>query len=582
MAWFYGTATDQWDFLDQLSQLGSGEHISATEIYDGGSGYIVGETLTPTTGSYDHSPELEVTSTSGGDTLATVASIVAGGTGYAVGDTLYVDDGTYLVQGILEVTSESGGAVTGLQINNPGIYSVQPAGTLTTTKITGSGNDDLTVTVTWNTSVTGIAIVVFISDAGASTSTPTDPISFTASDSGTGFKANLTWTETAWETLMNVEPQILSSAVVAAGGTGYAVDDLLTVVEGAGTAIDHAVVKVATVSGTAVLTVTVEDSGYYEVVPGNPVDTSTAGGGSGCTLTGTWSSFSILVQFLILHNTVEDVYQGFAAWWYSTTDADILDLDGHTGYNSSLRYSDQPGTEVSECYVPLHDSTFSYYVSMVNRRITAVFNVGSGTTWPNFYAGLLDPFMTADEYPYPQLTMGCISAKQKYTYSAIYGGMHNPGSQEVGDNGPGRMRMPDGSMDVLRNWTGTSTPSIRNAGPSVQPIGHQYTTPSGGANAWYDADADRSWNKVVRASNIDDSDQDDIKRLNDDYILIPCIVSDVDNSRLLGTMTGVFWFDNHEANLLSGDRIWVGATAYRVFKNCALSNKNNYFAILEG
>jgi hypothetical protein len=67
---------------------------------------------------------------------------------------------------------------------------------------------------------------------------------------------------------------------VSAGGTGYTVGDTLTVVGGTGTA---ATFTVATLSGSAVATVTAANAGSYSVVPTNPVST-TGGTGSGCTI----------------------------------------------------------------------------------------------------------------------------------------------------------------------------------------------------------------------------------------------------------------------------------------------------------
>lgn len=74
-----------------------------------------------------------------------------------------------------------------------------------------------------------------------------------------------------------------ASATVQSGGSGYAVGDTIT--ETGGTAINQAVFVVATLSGSAVATVTLGYPGNYTVVPTNPVSQgSTSGSGSGCTL----------------------------------------------------------------------------------------------------------------------------------------------------------------------------------------------------------------------------------------------------------------------------------------------------------
>lgn len=76
------------------------------------------------------------------------------------------------------------------------------------------------------------------------------------------------------------------SATIAAGGTGYAVGNELTL--SGGTTTETAIFVVTAVSGDVVTAVTPKASarGDYTVLPTNPV--STTGAGSGCTLTVTW------------------------------------------------------------------------------------------------------------------------------------------------------------------------------------------------------------------------------------------------------------------------------------------------------
>lgn len=79
------------------------------------------------------------------------------------------------------------------------------------------------------------------------------------------------------------------SAVVAVGGSGYAVADVLTV--SGGTNTTPATFVVATAPGGVVATVTPVQPGHYTVLPANAVATAVApAGGTGCTLTITWNS----------------------------------------------------------------------------------------------------------------------------------------------------------------------------------------------------------------------------------------------------------------------------------------------------
>jgi hypothetical protein len=83
------------------------------------------------------------------------------------------------------------------------------------------------------------------------------------------------------------------TATVSAGGSGYAVGNVLTI--SGGTSTTAATVTVATVSSGAVLTVTISNAGAYTAVPTNPAAT-TGGAGTGATFT---LSFGINNAFTI-------------------------------------------------------------------------------------------------------------------------------------------------------------------------------------------------------------------------------------------------------------------------------------------
>ena len=88
--------------------------------------------------------------------------------------------------------------------------------------------------------------------------------------------------------ILNTNNFVAVSAVPSAGGTNYVVGDTITAT--GGTAVSQPVFQVATLSGSAVATVTVAYPGSYSVKPSNPVaQGSTSGVGSGCTLTVTYN-----------------------------------------------------------------------------------------------------------------------------------------------------------------------------------------------------------------------------------------------------------------------------------------------------
>jgi hypothetical protein len=91
----------------------------------------------------------------------------------------------------------------------------------------------------------------------------------------------------------NVSAMNAISAVIAAGGTGYSIGDVL--ICSGGTQTTTAKFQVATLGGGgAVATVTVLQSGSYTVLPANPAST-TGGLGTSCTLTISWGVLSVAV-----------------------------------------------------------------------------------------------------------------------------------------------------------------------------------------------------------------------------------------------------------------------------------------------
>jgi hypothetical protein len=78
------------------------------------------------------------------------------------------------------------------------------------------------------------------------------------------------------------------TGIVISGGSGYAVGDDFYLV--GGTFTTQMRLRVATVSGTAVATVTSVNGGEYTVIPSTPASTTAiTGAGSGCTITPIWA-----------------------------------------------------------------------------------------------------------------------------------------------------------------------------------------------------------------------------------------------------------------------------------------------------
>jgi hypothetical protein len=157
---------------------------------------------------------------------ATAALIAIGGSGYMVNDVLTVSGGTFTTAATLTVAGvDSMGAITGVLVAQGGSYSAPPSG----------------------------------------------PVSVTGGH-GTGATFNLTFVNTTIARIIQA---------IAGGGSGYMVNDVLTVT--GGTFTTAATLTVTGVSGTGVVTgVSVAQGGSYSIPPSGPVSVS-GGHGSGAS-----------------------------------------------------------------------------------------------------------------------------------------------------------------------------------------------------------------------------------------------------------------------------------------------------------
>ena len=150
---------------------------------------------TDTTLTFSESPSMSIT---------TPIAIIDGGTGYSVGNILTLTGGTFTTAATLTVTSEAGGIITGVSINNAGVYTVFPTGTLTST---GAGNSDATFTVTKDSQRIE---VIGIQTAGETPASPVNVVSAYGLDTATAFSPFASKT-------LSGDEQILSFKALEAG-----------------------------------------------------------------------------------------------------------------------------------------------------------------------------------------------------------------------------------------------------------------------------------------------------------------------------------------------------------------------------
>lgn len=213
--------------------------------------------------------------------LQSVDSVVTPGTGYSVGDVLTLTGGTFSYAATVRVTTVGGGGA-----------------------------------------VTGAVIV----EAGAYTVAPSDPVASTGGgDNAATF--NLTYASNGFTTQRQSKEAV--SATVGAGGSGYVVNDLLTV--SGGTATMAARFRVTTIGGGgAVTAVALLRRGHYRSTPSNAAATSTDAAGTSATLNVTYQPVAYSTHREALSAAVAVGGSGYAA-------GDTLTVSGGTGTAAILK-----------------------------------------------------------------------------------------------------------------------------------------------------------------------------------------------------------------------------------------------------
>lgn len=472
------------------------------------------------------------------------AAVNAGGTGYVVGDVLSVLGGTSSAVAQAEVTTVAAGVVTAVIMVQSGTYTVDPS--LTANAVTGG--------------------------------------------TGTGCTLNLTMANVGWT--KKRETFYAVSAVVAAGGTGYAVGNILTVT--GGTFMFAARFNVTTVSAGAVTGLSLNDKGEYTTSPSNPAAT-TGGAGSGCTLTVTYDANRNQILQGVGSGS-DQVFVGIRT--FVSSGSNNWELAGMTGYNAASLYTAQPGispgrydtpTPETSCYVPLNNATFSYWLFANGRRIVAVFKMG--TTYCNMYLGLINPYAVALDYPYPLAVFGCSSLhSQLFSGSDIsLSGLTDPIGHilQTPMNGPCEIRDPGGSWLSVQNSRVASGARgaimLVNVFPCGSPSAQQLI-PIPTLADFDNATQINTFLKFVPNTGLPGVAAYLLNQTPDtpSYVspLVPAMLFEsVPVRQFLGELDNVFWVSalGQTTNLLTEDTITIAGVRYKVFQNC---NRTDLWAFL--
>lgn len=316
------------------------------------------------------------------------------------------------------------------------------------------------------------------------------------------------------------------------------------------------------------------------------------------------------VDELILSSDAENFYVGIRTFFNSSSDARNWELAGFTGYTGANTWENQPGISPGRynglsaalqygAYVPLSNSTITYYWSATSRRIYAVFKIG--TSYLSMYLGFLRPFASASEYPYPLYVAGCTAQFDRLPNSTNIGlsGLVDPVTMLAAEsNGPAFVRGPAGLWLPVRNSfetgaNGRTGLNDRGVWPCHSPTISATTLPDEADRLWIMATATFDLSQIIPNTGnpgtqvatlykSDDSGGDLVKRF-------PCTVWGFNatgpESQIYGELDGVFWCSaapgQTDGAVTSEDTLTDGASTFHVFAQGNRTQDFNYQAIEE-
>ncbi len=460
--------------------------------------------------------------------------IGAGGSGYVVGDMLTLTTGTFTVAAQAEVTSVSGGVVDGVRLYNAGVYTVAP------------------------------------SSPGA-----------TSGGSGTGATITVTTASNGWVAQRDNGRELTSVDSVAAGGTGYSVDDIITLAGGVGTA---ATIRVTAESGGVITGASVETTGGYDVPPSDPVSQASAAptGGSGATFNLTFQDGERDVILKGSGGGGDEIFVGWRTFSNASGNYYNFELHGMTGYDADVKMEEQPnvspgfydGAVTQGCYLLAISTSLNYWLSVTPYRIIGVIQVG--TAYFNFYLGWGNRFATASEFPYPMVVAGhCTVWNTSYSASTTGTGLIDPRRLGTEIQGPMEMMMPDGAWHQVDN-----SQALRTVLPAKA---------LGGITDSSTSEDDKftttlfPWSEVIPAAGTG-TPTGSIRAIpgsSDASILIPAIVHFWNpSSQMVVELDNVYWTTG-VGGVLSGDRAIIGSDVYSIFQNCKRAEIYTFLAIKE-
>lgn len=311
------------------------------------------------------------------------------------------------------------------------------------------------------------------------------------------------------------------------------------------------------------------------------------------------------------------IYVGIRTYHDASSGARNWELAGMTGYVSGNTWENQPdispgrynGATADErygAYVPLSNSTISYWFSSTSRRIIVV--AKCGTSYASAYLGWINPAGTTAEYPYPLYIAGNAAVFNTVFNSTriSYGGLADPAGYAVGGsekNGSAFVRTPGGVWVTVKNYyeqAGThetvGTTRLQSRARVVFPSGCPFqdsTTLPNEADRWYTPGSALRFQDIIPPSGVPGTQGVKLYKTNDSggdrAPLYPCTVLSVPDANekvIHGEIDDVAWVSAAPGLtgpvISSEDTVDDGPDTWHVFQSGNKTEDWNYFAIREG
>ena len=494
------------------------------------------------------------------------AVINAAGAGYDVGDILTIaHDGAAMTATVEVLTKDGGGGVTSIKLRNMGAYSNRVATVAVNVGGAGYAVDDVveietgTYTQFAKAKVTSVAAgvvdgIALFERGGAYTVAPDLVAATTDSDIGTGTGTGL---------LVNLTVTTLVGLVGIAGVGGA----------GAGATFD----------------LTLTDTGWAAVRDQNNYSEN-----------GVDDEKEVVLEGTVAGGTTPFIgYRTYTDTEAAETRYGVLCV-GMTGHNIGLDFENQPAvapnttpTTSSGSYIPLLNAAMPLWLSFTGRKMAGVVKTQGASilAYQSFYVGLLNPFGTTVENPYPLIIAASSGNSEKPPDDgSIYITGITEAISPAGVSGPIFFRrISDASWQQVRNNENDSADHDHILYPVGEPLAIASTTDENyvvddGPFTFFDGicrnNSDPASRYLLPSPNV----------AGDLVLLVPVtLVRTPDGTNTVdcdihGELDNVFWISGTKDDgdpITVEDTITISGTRYRIFANGHRRERYSFFCMEE-